>query len=107
MESISYAPLTQSESHPIYALLDPFSRSTHAVGLDRAAQLCRLSRLSDAFTLLDKFQTSFHSPTAEHAFSVEEVTLIVKATEALQKVLLEEIPAGRELYSGALAICDM
>lgn len=107
IEAGSYAPLTRSYTHPTYTPLVPYLYPSHTIGQDRAAPLYRLSRLFEAFSLLDKLQTTINEPTAEHLFNMEEVMQVVTTLNSLKTILVGEILEGREMYSGDLAICDM
>lgn len=106
MEAGCYAPLTRSYNHPTYTPLVPYLYPSHTISQDRAAPLYRLSRLFEAFSLLDKLQTTINEPTAEHLFNMEEVMQIVTTLNSLKTILIGETLEG-EMYSGELAICDM
>jgi len=67
----------------------------------------RLSRLVEAYSLLDKVQTHLHNPTTERDFNFEEIMVIVNTLTALKTILLGEIADRWEISSAALGICDM
>ncbi|KAF4621941.1 hypothetical protein G7Y89_g14405 [Cudoniella acicularis] len=113
IESSSYAPLTRSYTHPTWTPIEPYLYPPHTVGQDRAAPLGLFSRLFESCSLLDKFQTTRYDPTSEHLFNIEhllkieEIIRLVKTANSLKTILYREILEGREIYSSALAICDI
>jgi hypothetical protein len=72
----------------------------------RISPISLIVRLSEASYLLDKIHTTLHSPTEEHAFSMEELNLAVQALTNLQTILNEEIGNGSSLYAGGLVFCN-
>jgi len=79
---------------------------THRQNQDRNSPICRLSRLFEASSLLDKIHSTLNSPTSEHAIDVEELILIVKTTINLRAILNEEILDGIYLYARGLDLCN-
>jgi hypothetical protein len=79
---------------------------THQHDQDRASPICRLARLFEASSLLDKIHTTLNSPTAEHAFNMEELILTVQTLINLQTILNEEIENRIHLYAGGLGLCN-
>ncbi|KAH8703840.1 hypothetical protein BGW36DRAFT_287451 [Talaromyces proteolyticus] len=73
---------------------------------DCTSLVCRLSRLFEASTLLDKMHTTLQNPTAEHMFNVEEVLLLVNTSINLQTILMKEIGDENKIYSGGLELCN-
>ncbi|KAE9367245.1 hypothetical protein N431DRAFT_495533 [Stipitochalara longipes BDJ] len=98
--------ITSSRVQLIHDLLKPTLCPTHDHNQDPTTSICRFSRLVEASSLLDKINTGLNSPTAEHAFTMEELMLTVQTSVNLQTILNEEIGNGIHLYSGGLALCN-
>ena len=106
MESGPHPSLTRSQSQFIHDALKPTMCPTHQHDQDRTSPICRLARLVEASSLLDKIHTTLNSPTAESAFNIEELILTVQTLVNLQTILSEEIGDGIHLYAGALGLCN-
>jgi hypothetical protein len=79
---------------------------THHQEQDRTSPKCRLARLYEASSLLDKIHTTLNSPTAEHAFNMGELILTVQTLINLETILTVEIRDGIQLYAGGLGLCN-
>ncbi|KAF4631364.1 hypothetical protein G7Y89_g6759 [Cudoniella acicularis] len=106
IESGPHPSLTRSQSQFLHDVLKPTLCPTHQQDQDRTSPLCRLSRLFEASSLLDKIHTTVNSPTAEHAFNMDEVILTVQTLINLQTILDEEIGDGIHLYAAGLGLCN-
>lgn len=107
IETGPHPSLTRSRSKDFYDSLKPTICSTHWHNQDISSSIGRFSRLFEASTLLDKTHMTLNSPTAEHAFNLEELILIVQTIVNLQTILNGEIEDGTCLYSGGLDLCNM
>jgi hypothetical protein len=74
---------------------------------DLTGPVCQISRLLEASTLLDKLHVIVKGSTAEHIFKLDEIMLLLDASNNLRTILLGEAEDGHEGYSGALALCNM
>ncbi|KAH6669808.1 hypothetical protein B0J14DRAFT_671429, partial [Halenospora varia] len=107
IESGPHPSLTRSRSQIFHDVLKPTICPTHLHDQDRTSPICRLARLFEASSLLDKIHTTLNSPTAEHALNVEELILTVQTLINLQTILNEEIGDGIHLYAGGLGLCNI
>ncbi|KAK9252678.1 hypothetical protein V1507DRAFT_436037 [Lipomyces tetrasporus] len=104
IESGPHPSLTRLRSQSLHDLLKPTLCPTHLHHQDRTNPICRLARLFEASSLLDKIHTTLNSPTAEHAF--KELISTVETLINLQTILNEEIGDGVQLYAGGLGLCN-
>jgi hypothetical protein len=106
MESGPHPSLTRSRSQFLHDVLKPTICPTHQHDQDRTSPIYRLARLLEASSLLDVIHTTLNSPTAEHAFNIDELMLTVQTLINLQAILDEEIGASIYLYSCGLGLCN-
>jgi hypothetical protein len=107
VESGPHPSLTRSRSQLLHDALKPAVWPTHQHDQDRTSPICRLIRLYEASSLLDKIHTILNSPTTEHTFNVEELLLTIETSINLQTILHEDTGDGVHLYVGGLALCNM
>ncbi|KAE8452547.1 hypothetical protein EG329_000450 [Mollisiaceae sp. DMI_Dod_QoI] len=106
IESGPHPSLSRSRTLPLHKSPKPHLCPTHAENQDRTTPIYRMSRLFEASSLLDRVHTVLHNPTAEHAFNMEEVMLVVGTLNTLQTILIGETEGGKQVYSGGLGICN-
>ncbi|OJJ07492.1 hypothetical protein ASPVEDRAFT_46794 [Aspergillus versicolor CBS 583.65] len=99
-----YPSLTRSLAENIDSPKRTFWPSGHEE--DAGSAIWRFSRTFEASTLLDNIHNALHNPTAERAFNIEEVQLLVETSNSLRTILAEEVVHADEIYSGAVALCD-
>jgi hypothetical protein len=87
-------------------MLKPTLCPTHQHGQDRSSPICRLARLFEASSLLDKSHDILNRPMEEDPFDIEELALTIQAANNLQTLLMDEIGDGAHLYSGGLILCN-
>ncbi|KAK9328270.1 hypothetical protein V1520DRAFT_328417 [Lipomyces starkeyi] len=106
VDSGPHPSLTRSRSQTLHDLLKSTLCLTNLHHQNRTNPICRLARLFEASSLLDKIHTTLNSPTAEHAFNMEELILTFQTLINLQTILNEEIGDGIHLYAGGLSLCN-
>jgi len=107
VESGPRSSVTNPRSQTIHDLLKPTLCPTHMHRQNRADPICRLARLVEGSSLLDKIHTTLNSPTVEHTFNIEEILLTVQALLNLQTILSEELGSKNLLYVGGLRLCNI
>ncbi|TVY86578.1 hypothetical protein LAWI1_G007127 [Lachnellula willkommii] len=107
IESGPQPPITSSRSLSIQDFLEPVLCPTHDPDHDRTDSICRLSRLIEASSLLEKIHITLNSSSIEHESNIEELILTVQTLVVLQGILNQEVGDGTYLYSGGLNLCNI
>lgn len=105
--SKSHLSLTHSKPQTFLDNLKPTLCPTHQRGQDRTSPVCRVSRLFEASTLLDKIHATLNNPSTEQMINLDEFFLTIQTVSNLQTILNEEIGSGVHLYNGGWVICNM
>jgi hypothetical protein len=87
-------------------MLKPAVCPTHEHGQDRSKPVCRLARLFEASSLLDKNHDNINRALHDIPVDLDELMLTIQAVYNLQTLVTEEIGDGIQLYSGGLNICN-
>ncbi|TVY23821.1 hypothetical protein LHYA1_G007573 [Lachnellula hyalina] len=107
IESGPQPPITSSRSLSIQEFLKPALCPTHDPNQNRTSSICRLSRLVEASSLLEKIHATLNSSPLEHELNVEELILTVQTLVILQGILNLEVGEGIYLYAGGLNLCNI
>ncbi|KAI0123778.1 hypothetical protein BJ170DRAFT_687030 [Xylariales sp. AK1849] len=105
IESGPHPSLTRHRSERLHDMLKPTICPTHHQEQDRTSPKCRLARLLEASSLLDKIHATLN-PTAGHALDKEDLLLTIQTLINLEMILNEEIGDGIHLYAGEMGLCD-
>ncbi|TVY41848.1 hypothetical protein LOCC1_G004835 [Lachnellula occidentalis] len=107
IESGSQPPITSSRSLSIQDFLKPALCPTHNPDQDRTGSICRLSRLIEASSLLEKIHITLNTSPVEHEPNIAELILTVQTLVVLQGILNQEVGDGIYLFAGGLNLCNI